>query len=158
MENSKRWEFQTTLPVPWGSSMQDKKLQLELDREEWTSSKLGKEYIKAVCCHPVPYRAHHTKCWAGWITSWNQDCPEKYQQPQPCRWYHPNGRKRRGTKEPLDEGKTVKAGLKLNIENTKTMASGPIISWKIDRETIETDRLYFLGLQNHWRWWLQPWN
>ena len=45
------------------------------------------------------------KCWAGWITSWNQDCQEKYQQPQICRGYHPNGRKWRGTKEPLDEGK-----------------------------------------------------
>ena len=38
------------------------------------------------------------------ITSWNQDCWEKYQQPQICRLYHPNGRKKRGTKEPLDEG------------------------------------------------------
>ena len=47
---------------------------------------------------------HHAKCWAGWLTSWNQDCWEKYQQPQICRWYHPNGRNWRGTKETLDEG------------------------------------------------------
>ena len=39
-----------------------------------------------------------------WITSWNQDCKEKYQQPQIYRWYHSND-KWRGTKEPLDEGK-----------------------------------------------------
>ena len=45
-----------------------------------------------------------------------------------------------------------KAGLQLNIQKTKIMASGPIISWQIDGETIETDRLYFLGLQNHCRW------
>jgi len=45
-----------------------------------------------------------------------------------------------------------KAGLKLNIQKTKIMASGPIISWQIDGETMETDRLYFLGLQNHCRW------
>ena len=51
-----------------------------------------------------------------------------------------------------------KAGLKLNIQKTKIMASGPIISWQIDGETMETDRLYFFGLQNHCRWWLQPWN
>ena len=38
------------------------------------------------------------------------------------------------------------------------MASGPITSWQIDGETIETVTNYFLGLQNHWRWWLQPWN
>ena len=45
-----------------------------------------------------------------------------------------------------------KVGLKLNIQKTKIMASGPIISWQIDGETMETDRLYFLGLQNHCRW------
>ena len=45
-----------------------------------------------------------------------------------------------------------KAGLKLNIQKTKIMASGPIISWQIDGETMETDRLYFFGLQNHCRW------
>ena len=43
-------------------------------------------------------------------------------------------------------------GLKLNIQKTKIMASGPITSWKIDGETMESDRLYFLGLQNHCRW------
>ena len=42
--------------------------------------------------------------WAGWITSWNQDCLEKYHQPQICRWCHANGRKWRGIKEPLDDG------------------------------------------------------
>ena len=51
-----------------------------------------------------------------------------------------------------------KVGLKLNIEKTKIMASGPITSWQIDGETMETDKLYFLRLQNHCRWWLQPWN
>ena len=45
-----------------------------------------------------------------------------------------------------------KVGLKLNIQKTKIMASGPITSWQIDGETMETDRLYFLGLQNHCRW------
>ena len=45
-----------------------------------------------------------------------------------------------------------KVDLKLNIQETKIMASGPITSWQIDGETIESDRLYFLGLQNHCRW------
>ena len=49
-------------------------------------------------------------------------------------------------------------GLKLNIQKTKIMASGPITSCEIDGETVETVRLYFFGLQNHCRWWLQPWN
>ena len=46
-----------------------------------------------------------------------------------------------------------KVGLKLNSQKIKIMASGPIISWQIDGETVETsDRLYFGGLQNHCRW------
>ena len=48
-----------------------------------------------------------------------------------------------------------KVGLKLNIENTKIMASGPITSWQIDGETVAD---YISGLQNHSRWWFQPWN
>ena len=45
-----------------------------------------------------------------------------------------------------------KAGLKLNIQKTKIMASGPITSWEIDGEIVETVTDYFLGLQNHCRW------
>ena len=45
-----------------------------------------------------------------------------------------------------------KVGLKLNIQKTKVMASGPITSWQIDRETMEIVRDYFLGFQKHWRW------
>ena len=44
-----------------------------------------------------------------------------------------------------------KVGLKINIQKTKIMASGPTTSWEIDRETVETVRLYFSGLQNHCR-------
>ena len=45
-----------------------------------------------------------------------------------------------------------KVGLKLNIQKTKIMASGPITSWQIGRETVETVADYFGGLQNHCRW------
>jgi len=45
-----------------------------------------------------------------------------------------------------------KVGLKLNIQRTKIMASGPITSWQIDGETTEIWRDYFGGLQNHCRW------
>ena len=54
-------------------------------------------------------------------------------------------------KEPLDKGESEKAGLKLNIQKTKIMASGPITSWQIDGETVETVADYFYGLQNHCR-------
>ena len=45
-----------------------------------------------------------------------------------------------------------KVGLKLNIQKTKIMASGPITSWEIVGETVETMSDYFFGLQNHYRW------
>ena len=51
-----------------------------------------------------------------------------------------------------------KVGLKLNIQKTKIMASGPNTSCQIDGETMETMRDYFGGLQNHCRWWMQPWD
>ena len=47
----KRWEYQTTLPASWEICMQVKKQLLELDMEQQTGSKLGKEYVKAVYCH-----------------------------------------------------------------------------------------------------------
>ena len=50
-----------------------------------------------------------------------------------------------------------KVGLKLNIQQTKIMASGPITSWQIDGEIVEiVSDFIFGGLQNHCRWWLQP--
>ena len=49
----KRWEYQTTWPASWEICMQFKKKQLELDMEQQTSSKVGKEYVKAVYCHPA---------------------------------------------------------------------------------------------------------
>ena len=89
-----RWKYQTTLPVSWEICMQVKKQQLELYMEQQTGSKSGKEYVKAVSWHPayVTYMqsTHQEKCWAGGSTSWNQDCWEKYQYPQICR-YHPYG-------------------------------------------------------------------
>ena len=51
-----------------------------------------------------------------------------------------------------------KVGLKLNIQKTKIMASSPFTSWQIDGETMETVADCIWGLQNHCRWWLQPWH
>ena len=59
----------------------------------------------------------------------------------------------------LMKEESEKVGLKLNIQKTKIMASSPINSWQIDGKTMETVRDFiFGGLQNHCRWWLQPWN
>ena len=63
----------------------------------------------------------------------------------------PLWQKGKRTKQPLDEGEKV--GLKLNIQKPKIMASGPITSWEIDGETVETvSDFIFGGLQNHCRW------
>ena len=70
----------------------------------------------------------------------------------------PLWQKAKRQEEPLDESEeeSEKVGLKFKIQKTKIMASGPINSWEIDGETMETVRDYFFGLQNHCRWWLQP--
>ena len=63
------WEYQTTSPASWEICMQVKKQQWEPDMEQWTGSKLGKEYVKAVHCHPA-YLTHmqSTLCEIqGWM-------------------------------------------------------------------------------------------
>ena len=57
----------------------------------------------------------------------------------------------------LMKEESKKVGLKFNIKKTKIMVSGPITSWKIEGEIMETVRDYFEGLQNHCRLWLQWW-
>ena len=61
--------------------MQVKKQQLEPDMEQWTISKLGKEYVKAVCCQPAYLTSVQSTSYEmpDWMKqSWNQDCWEKY--------------------------------------------------------------------------------
>ena len=64
----KRWEYQTTWPASWEICMQVKKQQLEVDMEQQTSSKSGKEYIKAVYCHPAYLTYMQSTSWEmlGW--------------------------------------------------------------------------------------------
>ena len=64
-----RWEYQTTLPVSWEICMQVKKQQLELDMEQQTGSKLRKEYVKAVYCHPAYLTYMQSTSWEmlGWM-------------------------------------------------------------------------------------------
>ena len=61
--------------------MQVKKQQLELYMEQQTGSKLGKEYVKAVYCHPAYLTYMQSTSWEmlGWSTTWYQDCQENYQ-------------------------------------------------------------------------------
>ena len=59
----KRWEYQTTLPASWEVCMQVKKQQLELDMEQQTGSKSGKEYVKAVYCHSAYLTYMQSTSW-----------------------------------------------------------------------------------------------
>ena len=114
VDHDQLWKILQEMEIPdhlitsWESCMLVKKQQLELDMEQQTGWKLGKEYIKAVYCHAAYLTyTQSTSCkMLGWMNhKLNQDCWEKYQQPQIRRWYHLNGRKQRRAKESLDEGK-----------------------------------------------------
>ena len=131
--------------------MQVRKQQLELDIEQQTGSKLGKEHVKAVYCPPAYLTSMQSTSWEmlGWmkhklesrlsgeisITSDDTTLMAESEEEQ---------------KSLLMKVKeeSEKAGLKLNIQKTKTMASSPIMSQQIDGETMETVTDYFLGLQN----------
>ena len=143
----------------WEIYIQVKKQQLELDMEQQTGSKSGKEYVKAVCCHPdcLTYNAEYI---------WNASLDEAQAGIKIAGKNINNLRyaddttlmaKSEELKSLLMKVKeeSEKVGLKLNIQKTKITASGPITSWQIDGETVAD---YFSGLQNHCRWWLQPGN
>ena len=143
--------------------MQVKKQQLELDMEQQTGSKWGKEYVKAVYCHPV-YLTYmqRTSCkMLGWM---KHGLDEAQAGIKIARRNISNLRYTDDTTlmaEREEELKSLlmkvkeaseKVGLKLNIQKTKIMASGPITSWEIHGETVETVSDYFSGLQNYYRW------
>ena len=132
--------------------MQVKKQQLELDMEQRTGSKLGKEYIKAVHCHPAYLTCmQSTSCKVlGWmkhklesrlavemsITSDMHMTPPLMAESE---------EELKSLLMKVKE-KSEKVGLKLNIQKTKIMASSPITSWQMHGETKETVRDFiFMG-------------
>ena len=155
-------------------------MQSELDMEKQTGSKPGKEYVKAVYCHPanLTYMQRSlVSChlWGPTESDMTEATQQQQQQSTSCEkpgWmkhklessllgeisitsdiYHLMAESQEEL-ESLDESKeeSEKTGLKLNIQKTKIMASSPITSCQIYGETREIVRyLYFLGLQNHCR-------
>ena len=132
--------------------MHVKKQQFEIDMEQRTGSKLGKEYVKAVYCHPA-YLIYmqSTSCkMSGWMKhKLESRLPAEISITSDMQMTPPLWQKAEELKSLLMKVKeeSEKDGLKLNIQKTKIMASGPITSWLIDGETIETVTDYCLGLQ-----------
>ena len=148
----KRWEYQTTLPASWEICVQVKKKQLELDRKQQTGSKLGKEYVKAVYCH-LAYLTYMQS------TSWEMPGWMKHKLESKIAGRNINNLRHADDTTLMAESEeqlkrllmkvkeeSEKAGLKLNIQKMKIMASGPITSWQLDGETMQTvTNFIFLG-------------
>ena len=119
-----------------------------MDMEQWTGSKLGKEYIKAVYCHPA-YLTYmqSTSCeMLGWVEhKLESRLPEEMlitsDEDDTTLMAKSEGELKSLLMKVKEESE--KSGLKLNTQKAKTMASGPITSWQIDMETL-TDFI-FLG-------------
>ena len=133
--------------------MQIKKQQLKLDMEQRTCCNLGKEYIKTVYCHPVYLT--YTQCTSCELLGLKKHKPES-RLPEEISInnlrYADDTILMAESEEELksllmkEKEESEKAGLKLNIQKTKIMASGPMTSWKIDGEAMETvTDFIFLG-------------
>ena len=146
----KRWECQTTWPPSWEAFMQVKKQQLELDRELWIGSKLRKECVKGVYCHPAYLTYMQSTSWKilGWMKhNLESRLPREISITSDMQITTSLWLKAKRTKEPSDESERGewKAGLKLNFQKVNIMASSPITSWQIDGETMETVTDFILG-------------
>ena len=138
--------------------MQVRKQQLELDMEQQTGSKLGKEFVKAVYCHPCLFNLY-----AEYIMQ-NAKLDEAQAGIKIARKNINNLRNADDTTFMAESEEELKSllmkvkeeskivGLKLSIQKTKITASGPITSWQIDGgNNGNSDEFHFLGLQNHCR-------
>ena len=142
--------------------MQVRKQQLELEKQ--TGSKSGKGYIKTVYCYPVylTYLQSISCEMLGWMKhKLESTLPGEISITSDIQMTPPflmaeSKEERKSILMTVTE-ENENAGLKLSIQKTKIMASGPITSWQRDGETMETVRDFiFGGLQNHCRWSLQP--
>ena len=124
--------------------MQVKKQHLELDMEKQTGSKLGKEYVKAVYCYPayltcaeyIMQNARLDEAQAGIKIARRNINNLRYTDDTTLMT---ESKKLKSLLMKVKE-ENEKVGLKVNIQKTKIIASGPIISWQIDGETMETVR------------------
>ena len=176
-DNDKQWKISQETRIPGDLTCllinlyvgQEATVRTKHGTMDWF--KIGKRVCQGCTLSPCLFNLHaeyimwNAKLYetfqTRWSTSWNQDCQETYQQTQICRRHHPYGRKWRGTKEPIDESKRGewKSWLKPqhSINEDHGSQSHHFVANRYGNNG-NSDGLYFLGLQNHWRWWLQPWS
>ena len=123
-----------------------------------------KKYIKAVYCHPAYLTYMQSTSWEAGLEEAEAEIKIAGKNINNFRYADDTTLMAESEEELKSllmkvKEESEKVGLKLNIQKTKIMAFGPITSWQIYWETVETVANFILGgLQNHCRWWLQPWN
>ena len=140
--------------------MQVRKQQLELGIEQCTGSKVWKEYVKAVYCQPAYLTYTEYNMWNAGLNEVQYGINIAGRNINNLR-YADDTTLMAESKEELKsllmkvKEESEKVGLKLNIQKTKSVASTPhhfmANRWE---NIVNSDKLYFLGLQNHCRWWL----
>ena len=121
-------------------------------------------YIKAVYCHPAYLTYMQSTSWEAGLEEAEAEIKIAGKNINNFRYADDTTLMAESEEELKSllmkvKEESEKVGLKLNIQKTKIMAFGPITSWQIYWETVETVANFILGgLQNHCRWWLQPWN
>ena len=158
------WEYQATLPVSWEICMQVKKQVTTGDRTiDWFQIEKGVQqgYILSPClfnlyAEYIMWNAGLDEAQAGIkIAGRNID---NFRYADDTTLMAESEEELKGLLMKVKE-ESEKVGLKLNIQKTKIMATGPITSWQIDGKTMETVTDFIWGeLKNHCRWWRHPWN
>ena len=138
------------------------KQQLELDMEQWTGSKLGKSMSRLYIVTLLFNLYAEYIMWNARLDEAQAGIKIARRNINYIRFADDTTLMAETEEESLlmkVKGESEKFGLKLNIQKTKIMVSGPITSLQIDGETVKTVADFiFGGLQNHCRWWLKPWN
>ena len=156
----KRWEYQATWPASWETCMQVRKQQLELDMEQ-TGSKKEKEYVKAVYCHPAYLTSmQNISCemLGGWLIAGIKIAGRNINNFR----YVDDTTLMAESEEELKsflmrvKEDSEKSGLK--TQHSKNEDHGIQSHHFMANRWGNSDRLYFIGLQNHCRLWLQSWN
>ena len=130
--------------------MQVKKQKLELDMEQQTGSTLGKEYTKSVYCHPAYLTYMQSTSWETGLEEAQAEIKIAGRNTNNLRYADDTTLMAESEEELKSllmkvKEESEKVGLKLNIQKTKIMASGPITSWQIDGETVEAVTDFILG-------------